>query len=357
MVFDRCLVNHWVLILTSLFASGSLWAQTHEDNTVQNANVVLNEIMAVPNSSIPQSMLKDAYAVAIIPKVLKGSFVIGARHGNGVLSVRDANGSWHAPIFVTLTGGNIGWQVGVQSTDVVLVFKSAQSVNGLLSGKFTLGADAAVAAGPVGRQAAAATDGKLSAEIYSWSRSRGLFVGVSFDGSVIEVDQLANARYYRQPTADSPVIVPNAAQQLTAEIARYTGVPNTGVLTQNASAATNPAAQNPNSPIFAQQHSRDETSHVRDELARFARELYKKLDPNWQSYLGLPAEVFNGNGHPSVAALNESLARFEAVRNDANYAMLSNDAEFQSTYGLLKHYTNELANSNQALNLPAPPIR
>ncbi len=184
--------------------------------------VVLNEIMAIPVNGIPLNMLSDAQAVAIIPNVIKGSFVIGARHGNGVVMIRDENGGWHAPVFISLTGGNIGWQVGVQATDVVLVFKTRKSVEGLLTGRMTLGADAAVAAGPVGRQAAAATDSGLGAQIYSYSRSRGLFAGVSFDGSVIRTDTIANAAYYRAATPGGPVIIPAAAQQLGDLVIRYT---------------------------------------------------------------------------------------------------------------------------------------
>ena len=367
----RSLIARGTICLAMSTCHVVLHAPVQEDNIVRNSIGVLNEIMQAPARAIPEGMLLDAHAVAIIPNVLKGSFVIGARHGKGTLLVRDPNGGWHAPIFINLTGGNIGWQVGVQSTDVVLVFRTANSVNGLLSGKFTLGADAAIAAGPVGRQAAAATDTNLAAEILSWSRSRGLFLGVSFDGSVIEVDQMANASYYRRTTPEGPVVVPEAAQSLAMQVGRYTapaatttadtgtqnnatqaagGNPGGWRPTQNASATTPQTA-----PILAQQHSLEETIHVRNELARFARELYKKLDPQWQNYLALPAEVFSGNGHADLQALNQSISRFETVRTDPRFATLAGDAEFQSTYGLLKHYAQDLANQGQALQLPPPP--
>ena len=328
-----------------------LEAQTREDEIVSQSITVLDSIMSTPAQAIPESMLRDAYAVAIIPNVLKGSFVIGARHGKGTLVIRDNQAGWHAPIFINLTGGNIGWQVGVQRTDVVLVFKTERSVQGLLNGKFTLGADAAIAAGPVGGQAAAATHGNFSAEIYSWSRSRGLFIGVSLDGSVIDVDQLENAAFYRRDPATNAVIIPQVAQTLVARIAQYTGVREGGVApTQNAS-----ATQTTPQTILAQQHSIEETTHVRDELARFARQLYQKIDPAWQSYLALPAEVFNGNGHADPQALNVAISHFEAIEKDPRYASLTNDAEFQSTLGLLKHYAQDLANQSQALQLPPPP--
>jgi lipid-binding SYLF domain-containing protein len=341
------------ILLTGLLSAGNspLAGQWKEDETVRQSMTVLNEIMSIPANGIPVAMLRDAHAVAIIPKVIKGSFVIGARHGTGVLLIRDSRGGWHAPVFISLTGGNIGWQVGVQSTDVVLVFKNQNSVNGLLSGKFTLGADAAVAAGPLGRQASAATDGQLNAEIYSWSRSRGLFLGVSLDGSVIELDQLAIANYYRPAIPGGQPAVPEAAQQLAMQVVQYTGVqsplpPTAQVL---------PASTAQPQPTPAEQFSRNKAVFVRDELAKFARELYKKLDTDWQGYLALPAEIFQGNGHPSIQILNESLSRFESVRTDPQYAALANDPGFQSTYGLLKQYVEELTQSGQPFHLPSPP--
>ena len=132
---------------------------------------------------------------AVRPLVKLG-FIVGGRHGTGVLLVRDKEGKWSSPLFVSITGGSIGWQVGAQSTDVLLVFKSRKSVEGIKKGKFTLGADAAVAAGPVGRSVEAATDVKLKAEIYSYSRSRGLFAGISLEGAALQIDADANASFY-----------------------------------------------------------------------------------------------------------------------------------------------------------------
>ena len=199
--------------------------QSREEATVQLSTAVLQEIMAVPLRSIPQSMLADAQGIAILPNVIKGGFVIGARHGTGVLLVREEDGNWHGPSFITLTGGSVGWQVGLHATDLSLVFKTRQSVRGLLSGKLTIGVDAAAAAGPVGRQAAAATDGQLQAEIYSYSRSRGLFAGVSIDGSVLQVDNLAGAAYYRSPGPGRPETVPQSAVKLAEQVVMYSGVP------------------------------------------------------------------------------------------------------------------------------------
>ncbi len=333
-------------------------AQIMEENTVRESIGVLKEIMAIPANGIPRNMLSDAHAVAIIPNVIKGSFVIGARHGNGVVMIRDDNGGWHALVFISLTGGNVGWQVGVQSTDVVLVFKTRKSVEGLLSGRMTLGADAAVAAGPVGRQAAAATDTRLAAQIYSYSRSRGLFAGVSFDGSVIRMNQLANAAYYRAATPGGLVAIPASAQQLGGLVIQYAG--NNNVANSAPTIGQTPAYQGSaqtGQQILAQQHSQPEVDNLRDQLARLSPQLYGLLDANWQQYLGIPVEVFQANGHPSAQAIDETVAHFDVVRNDPQYAALANHPEFQSIYGLLKHYAQELSNTKNALNLPAPPVQ
>lgn len=195
-------------------------AVSPEEAIMRAAVTVLDEIMAVPGRAIPASMLADAEGVAVIPNVIKGGFVVGARFGNGVLVVKE-NGQWRAPVFIRLAGGNVGWQVGVQATDVILVFKTKRSVQGILSGTFTLGVDAAAAAGPVGRQAAAATDAALKSEIYSYSRSRGVFVGVSLDGSAITIRQdSTNAFYQQQPFAANGTIPPSA-QALIDKVIAY----------------------------------------------------------------------------------------------------------------------------------------
>lgn len=348
-------------LMMLLAPSQDLWAQVmgpaKEDRIIAEASAVFTEIMEIPAKRIPRRMLQDAAGVAIIPNVIKGGFVIGARFGTGVILIRDPKGGWHAPVFIKLTGGNIGWQAGVQSTDVILVFKTPQSVQGLLSGKLTLGADASVAAGPIGRQAAAATDGQLSAEIFSYSRSRGLFLGVSLDGSVIQVDTMANAEYYRSPQPGAPVVVPAAAKQLVEQVVPYTetAVAQTPAPAQPVPAVPASTQLAPVNSVLAQQYAKPETEHVRDELAKFAPELYEVLDPSWQSYLALPAGVFQASGHPSLAALKTSLARFDTVRTDPKYAALAQQPKFQSVYGLLKHYIAELSDSNATMNLPLPP--
>ena len=162
-----------VLLLWLLIgAAAPVAAQTYESDVVDASSVVLDEVMAMPGRGIPLSLLTNAQGVAIVPDLLKGGFIVGVRHGRGVLLVRDPTGTWQPPQFISINGGSVGWQIGLQATDLVLVFKTTNSIRGLLRGKLTLGADISAAAGPVGRDASASTDTTLRAEILSYSRSR-----------------------------------------------------------------------------------------------------------------------------------------------------------------------------------------
>lgn len=182
--------------LLSLFVAVPALGATKEENRVHDATDTLDQIMRIPEKAIPPALLSRAYAVAVIPKVIKIGFGIGARRGKGILVVRNNDRTWSNPSFVTLTGGSFGFQVGAQSTDIILVFKTRASVDGINNGQFTLGADASAAAGPVGRHTAVATDWKFQSEVYSYSRSRGLFAGVSLEGASISMDRKANAAFY-----------------------------------------------------------------------------------------------------------------------------------------------------------------
>src|SRR5262249_21635012 len=172
-----------------------------ELRTVESAIETIEALAAVPLKGIPPTLLQDAKGVAIIPHVVKAGFLLGGRFGRGVVLVRQPDGTWSNPVFVALGGGGIGWQAGIQSTDLVLVFKTSHGLDRVLRGKgqLTLGGDVAVAAGPVGRQAEAATDGQLKAEIYSYSRSRGLFAGVSLEGAGLLAAAEAHQEFYPLP--------------------------------------------------------------------------------------------------------------------------------------------------------------
>lgn len=194
----------------------------------EDAVRVLDEVMQMPESALPHALLRDAHAIAVIPDVVRAGLILGGRHGKGLLVVRTPDGVWSNPSFIKLTGGSVGWQAGVQSTDVILVFRTERGLDTLVNGKFTMGADASVAAGPVGRHAQASTDGGFRAEIYSYSRSRGLFAGVALDGSVIRIDHRANQAIYgrnvtpRRIFAGGVEDVPGAIVDLRDRLEEYT---------------------------------------------------------------------------------------------------------------------------------------
>lgn len=208
------------LALSLVFAA-TAHAGPREDAQAENAVRVLAEIQAIPESSIPDKLLDEAKAIVIVPDTIKAGLVLGGRRGHGVLSVRTADGGWSNPGFVTLTGGSIGLQVGVQSADVVLVFRSERGLDSIVNGKFTLGADAGVAAGPMGRNASASTDGQMKAEIWSWSRARGLFAGVALDGAVLSMDNKANEAAYGQDTTPRMIFEGRAQQEPSPAIAGF----------------------------------------------------------------------------------------------------------------------------------------
>jgi len=185
-----------LVIALFLFSTPIVDAGFIEESKVESSREVLSEIMKIPEKRIPPVLFKDTYGIVVIPGVIKLGFVVGGRFGQGILVVRNPSGEWSNPVFITIAGASVGFQAGVQSTDVILVFKSKKSVDGIIKGTVTLGADASVAAGPVGRQAAAATDIELKAEIYSYSQSRGIFAGVALDGAILEVDNSATSAFY-----------------------------------------------------------------------------------------------------------------------------------------------------------------
>jgi lipid-binding SYLF domain-containing protein len=346
--------NRLLAVLAALFSAVPLVAVAgpREERIVQNASTVFEQLVSLRIQSIPNSILSDAEGVAIIPNLLKGGFVVGARHGKGVLLVRDEQGLWELPIFISLTGGNIGWQVGVQSTDLVLVFKTRKSVEGILNGKLTLGADAAAAAGPVGRKAAAATDGRLRAEIYSYSRSRGLFAGVSVDGSVLRVEHDLNAAFYGPATDDQDLLVPEEAVQLVDQVAGHCRP--TGNLAESTPRDPDALAYEERAPHDADGPS--SADDARRELAVSAGELLESLDPQWISYLAVPTEVFREGPHASQESLQRSVRRHEAVQRDAAYETLTRRSDFKRTLHLLRAYERTLAPSETAQRIPPPPI-
>jgi len=186
----------WVVVCLSLAAVA---ADNTSDNKsvdrVKSAATVLNEIQSAPDTGIPQEVLGSAECVAVVPSMLKGGFVFGARYGRGVASCRTPKG-WSAPAFFTIEGGSFGLQIGGQAVDLVMLIMNQEGMRNLLSSKFKLGADASVAAGPVGRHAAADTDWKMRAQVLSYSRARGAFAGLELSGAVINQDKDSTREFY-----------------------------------------------------------------------------------------------------------------------------------------------------------------
>jgi len=202
-------------------------ASDRDDDTarVQKATQVFQEIMKTPDKGIPRDLLEKAKCVAIIPGEEKAAFIFGGNYGKGLATCRTATG-WSAPMFVAVGGGSVGFQIGASFTDVVLLFMNDHALQSLMSDKFKIGADVTVAAGPVGRQASADTDIKLKAEILSYSRSKGVFAGVSVDGAVVQADHSGDKAMYgsdvtHQEILNGKVAAPEPAQKLLAELARY----------------------------------------------------------------------------------------------------------------------------------------
>jgi lipid-binding SYLF domain-containing protein len=232
-------------VLTGLFLSlnaTGAWAQAREEGRLLMAAQVLDELRAQRDQYIPDRLLERAYAIAVIPDMTKVAFFAGGRHGNGVMVVRDKDGRFSNPTFISMTGGSFGFQWGVQAIDIVLVFTTRKGVEGITGGKFTLGADASVAAGPLGRQASAATDSTFHAEVYSYSRTRGVFAGLALDGTALTMDEDANDAFYRKHVAASEIIAGNVKTSDDAARRFITSV-NGSTPTQTASAAPSaPAA-------------------------------------------------------------------------------------------------------------------
>jgi lipid-binding SYLF domain-containing protein len=182
--------------LTLAATAAAVEGPAREEGKLLIASQVLEEQRDSRDQFIPDRLLERAYAIAVIPDLTKAAFFFGGRHGNGVMLVRNKDGRFSNPVFITMTGGSFGWQWGVQKTDIVLVFTSRRGVDGIAGGKVTLGADASVAAGPVGRTASAATDPTFKAEVYSYSRSKGIFAGLALDGTVVRIDDDANEDFY-----------------------------------------------------------------------------------------------------------------------------------------------------------------
>jgi lipid-binding SYLF domain-containing protein len=221
------------VLLISLTAPAR--AQGRGETTIVKAMNLINEMDSDPETNLPPKILRGAQGIAIIPDQFKAGFVLGARYGRGLVMVRQDDGSWSNPVFITTFGGSFGLQAGAQATDLILVFRGKKSVNNFLQGKgkLTLGVDASVAAGPLGRAAEAGTDVTFRSEILSYSRNRGAFAGVSAGGGTLSIDKKTNAEYYGPGVgaenllaADGDVKTPRTARELKRLLGSRTGAPD-----------------------------------------------------------------------------------------------------------------------------------
>ena len=225
---SRRILSLLVVIFAITAIAGPLRAQGSSDEAkrARDAAIVLDEIMAAADKAIPAAVLDKAVGIAVFPGLLKGGLGVGAQHGRGILSARDKKGGWSNPAFLTINGGSIGLQIGLQSTDLVLVVNNQRGLEQMVKNQFKIGADAAAAAGPVGRDAGAATDIQMRAQILTYSRTRGLFAGVTLNGSTINQDRDANERFYGKPYTTSQIVFDgmgsnDAANEWKATLRKY----------------------------------------------------------------------------------------------------------------------------------------
>ncbi len=185
------------------------WAKdtTDEKERARDSAAVLKEMLNAPDAEIPAELLEKAQAIAVIPHVIKGAFGVGGSYGKGLVSQRKADGSWSPPSFIEVGGASFGLQIGAEATDYLLIFTNREGMEPLLKGKVKLGGEASVAAGPVGRTANAATDVTLDAAVYSYSRSKGAFAGVSLDGTVLSIDDSANESTYGKRVSAQDILI------------------------------------------------------------------------------------------------------------------------------------------------------
>jgi lipid-binding SYLF domain-containing protein len=207
--------------------AGAMYGAESSAERLMTSDTVLQEIMGTPDKGIPHELLEKSQCVVIVPGLKKGAFIFGGKYGRGYILCRASSGTgWSAPAGVTVEGGSFGFQIGGEETDAIMLVMSKRGAEKLLSSKFTLGADGSVAAGPVGRTSSADTDLKLHAEILTWSRSRGVFAGVSLNGATLRPDNESNKELYKTHRSNQQIVMgkttaPQSAAHLRADLTRY----------------------------------------------------------------------------------------------------------------------------------------
>ncbi|HLG13337.1 MAG TPA: lipid-binding SYLF domain-containing protein [Blastocatellia bacterium] len=222
----RLLTSVFLLIIAAPLTLAAPPGSRRDDavKRLGRAGEVFTEIMAAPDAGIPEDLLDKSECIAIVPGITKGGFVVGARYGKGVVMCRKKDRSWTAPAFITVSGGSVGLQIGLQKVDLVMVIMNRHGMEQLIGDEFTIGADASAAAGPVGRQTSAETNIRLDAEILTYSRAKGLFAGVTLNGAVVKQDRDDNRAFYGKEMdaktilIEGTVPIPEEAKSLAAAL-------------------------------------------------------------------------------------------------------------------------------------------
>lgn len=217
-----------VIIFSFIFLQ--VKSQEKENEKLQASNKVLIDFSKL-KENIPKMLFNESQGIVIVPHLINAGFVIAGKRGKGIAMIKNADGTWSDPVFVTITGGSVGLQAGVQAVDLILIFKNRETLQKIGTGSFTLGGDASVTAGPVGRNSSASTDYKLEAEVYSYSKSKGLFAGISISGSALDVDAAANTNFYGEEM-DAKTIFESNKNASAETIALKQTLMNLGILTQ-----------------------------------------------------------------------------------------------------------------------------
>lgn len=218
----------WIAILAASFAVSLMAADENESQRLTSSANVLQEVMGTPDKAIPTDLFHKAYCVIVIPSMKKAGFMFSGKYGRGYASCRMESGTWSAPAAMRIEGGGFGLQAGGSATDVVMLVMSKKGMDGILSSKFTLGGEASAAAGPVGREATAQTDASMHADILSWSRSRGIFAGLSLQGATLRADEDADSALYGQKVSSKDILSgqvkdPASPDRFTTELSEYGG--------------------------------------------------------------------------------------------------------------------------------------
>jgi lipid-binding SYLF domain-containing protein len=340
------------LLLLGLMAASApaqiVATQNPTEITILDSTTVFANAMAGQDTQIPRSVIANAQGIAIVPGMVRGAFVVGLQYGKGVFVTRGPNNSWQAPRMIQMAGGSFGYQIGVQATDLILIFRTPQSVANVLNGTLKVGVDASAAAGPVGRQASAGTDIGLSAEILSYSRARGAFVGVSIDGSSISLDPQAEAIYYQPPG-----VFPQSAYSLLQMITTYAAVAPVAAPVAIAGAPGQVATINGWVP--AGTRSAD-AGAARQQLESASRQLSASPDltEEWKRYLAIPQDVYSPNG-ANPQATQQALQHYEEVARQPQFQALTVKPEFQQALASLRRINETRVASNTSLQLPPPP--